>query len=48
MIKTYRPPTVVALGAAEVLTRGIDGTLSEIGPTGHPVLTGTTHQMLDL
>jgi len=49
MAKTYRTPTVAALGAADVVTHGLSkGPISEKAPSGHPTWTFTTHAMLDL
>jgi hypothetical protein len=49
MAKNYRTPTVDALGAADVITRGLPiGALNEVAPAGHPTFTRTTHALLDL
>jgi hypothetical protein len=49
MAKTYSTPTVATLGAADVITRGVDQTSAfKETPLGNPLLTRTTHHMIDL
>jgi hypothetical protein len=48
MPKIYRTPIAAAIGAADVLTGGLWGTLSELSPVGHPTFTKTTHTLLDI
>jgi hypothetical protein len=46
MSKTYRTPSVAALGTADVMTSGLQfGTIKETPVNG---LVSTTHAMLDL
>jgi hypothetical protein len=49
MAKSYRAPTLAALGATDVVTHGLlHGAFREPAPFPGSNLTWTTHAMLDL
>jgi hypothetical protein len=48
MAKSYRTPTVIALGAADAVTHGCDCRGPLLEPPGtNPPFSMTTHAMLD-